>query len=78
MVRDNLEARYREILCSYIEESNEDALYQGQKFSRHAIQNQISPEEIINLHCKVLKDLFSDIPKEILASFDFLLEVMMD
>jgi phosphoserine phosphatase RsbU/P len=76
--KDILESRYRDILSSYLKDSNEIALYRGQKFSRNAIENQISPEEIINLHCKVLKDLFPDIPQEVIASFDFLLEVMMD
>lgn len=76
--KDTLESRYRGILRSYLKESTEIALYRGQKFSRNAIEHQISPEEIINLHCKVMKDLFPDIPQEVLASFDFLLEVMMD
>ena len=76
--KDVLESRYRGILRSYLKESTEAALYQGQKFSRNAIENQISPEEIINLHCKVMKDLVPDIPKEVLTSFEFLLEVMMD
>ncbi|MGG1398086.1 PP2C family protein-serine/threonine phosphatase [Bacillus salipaludis] len=73
-----LEASYREMLRRYIEESSEVALYQGQMFSRKSIEHKVSPEEIINIHCKVLKDLFPDIQKEILSSFDFLMEFMMD
>ncbi|MBU8880530.1 PP2C family protein-serine/threonine phosphatase [Bacillus sp. FJAT-29790] len=76
--KDVLEASYREILRSYLKESSETALYQGQKFSRKSIEHQIPPEEIISLHCKVLKELFPDIQKEVLSSFDFLLEFMMD
>ncbi|MED4400584.1 PP2C family protein-serine/threonine phosphatase [Metabacillus fastidiosus] len=76
--KDSLESDYREILRSYLKESNEIALYRGQKFSRESIKQQISPEEIISLHCRVLQDLFPDIQKEVLSSFDFLLEVMMD
>jgi phosphoserine phosphatase RsbU/P len=76
--KEILEARYREMLQIYIEESCEAALYQGQKFSRRSIAQNVSPEEIINIHCKVLKDLFPDIQQEILASFDFLMEFMMD
>jgi phosphoserine phosphatase RsbU/P len=73
-----LESSYREILRRYIEESSETALYQGQMFSRKSIIQQISPEEIISIHCKVLKDLFPDIREEILVSFDFLIEFMMN
>lgn len=73
-----LESSYRELLRSYLKESSETALYQGQKFSRKSIEQQISPEEIISIHCKVLKELFPVIPKEILSSFDFLIEFMMD
>ncbi|MDF2792141.1 MAG: phosphoserine phosphatase, partial [Neobacillus sp.] len=73
-----LESSYREILLRYIEESSEAALYQGQMFSRKSITQQISPEEIISIHCKVLKDLFPDIREEILVSFDFLIEFMMN
>ncbi|MBI0579536.1 PP2C family protein-serine/threonine phosphatase [Neobacillus cucumis] len=73
-----LEASYREMLRRYIEESSEVALYQGQMFSRKSIEHKVSPEEIINIHRKVLKDLFPDIQKEILSSFDFLMEFMMD
>src|SRR6478672_7989709 len=73
-----LESSYRELLRSYLEESSETALYQGQRFSRKSIEHQVSPEEIISIHCKVLKELFPAIPKEILSSFDFLIEFMMD
>jgi len=73
-----LESSYREILRRYIEESSETALYQGQMFSRKSIEQQVPPEEIISIHCKVLKDLFPDINDEILTSFDFLIEFMMN
>ncbi|MGX9135944.1 SpoIIE family protein phosphatase [Rummeliibacillus sp. JY-2-4R] len=73
-----LESSYRELLRKYIEESSEAALYQGQMFSRKFIKQQISPEEIISIHREVLKNLFPDIGKEVLASFDFLIEFMMN
>ncbi|MBM7652242.1 PP2C family protein-serine/threonine phosphatase [Neobacillus cucumis] len=73
-----LESSYREILRRYLKESSEAALYQGQMFSRKSIKQQVSPEEIISIHCKALKDLFPDISEDILASFDFLIEFMMN
>lgn len=73
-----LESSYRELLQRYLEDSSETALYQGQMFSRKSLEHQISPEEIISMHYRVLKDLFPDIPQEVLSSFDFLIEFMMD
>ncbi|WHY03563.1 PP2C family protein-serine/threonine phosphatase [Neobacillus sp. DY30] len=73
-----LESSYREILRRYIEECSEASLYQAQMFSRKSIKQQIPPEEIISIHCKVLKDIFPDIREEILSSFDFLIEFMMN
>lgn len=74
---DTLEAKYREILNNYLNELTETALYQGQKFSRKSIEQQIPPEEIISMHRKVLQELFPDIQRDVLTSLDFLLEVMM-
>lgn len=71
-------SRYRHLLRSYLKESSEKALYQAQLFSRKSILQQISPEEIISLHSDALKEIFPNIQKEVLLSFDFLLEVMMD
>lgn len=75
--KDVIESKYQELLSHYLNELTETALYQGQKFSRKAIAEQIPPEEIISLHRKVLQDLFPDVDQEVLNSLDFLLEVMM-
>lgn len=75
--RDFLETKYRELLRNYINEQTETALYQGQKLSRKTIEHQIPPEEIISTHRKVLQELYPDVKNEVLASLDFLLEVMM-
>ena len=71
-------SRYLHLLRSYLKESSEKALYQAQLFSRKSILQQISPEEIISLHSEALKEIFPDIQEEVLLSFDFLLEVMVD
>lgn len=75
--KEVIETKYQEILSHYMQELTETALYQGQKFSRKAIEEQVPPEEIISLHRKVLQDLFPDIQQDVLHSLDFLLEVMM-
>ncbi|KZN96119.1 phosphoserine phosphatase [Aeribacillus pallidus] len=74
---DDIQMKYKEMLANYIQELTEQALYEGQRFSWKAIEHKIPPEEIINIHLKVLKELLPDIPKKILDSFDFLLEVMV-
>ena len=71
-------SRYRHLLRSYLKESSEKALYQAQLFSRKSILQQIYPEEIISLHSEALKEIFPDLQEEVLLSFDFLLEVMVD
>ncbi|WP_078543048.1 PP2C family protein-serine/threonine phosphatase [Litchfieldia alkalitelluris] len=75
--REGMEKRYSQILSNYLTERDEQALYQGQKFSRKAIEQVIPPEEIVNLHRKTLKKLIPDLPQEVVLSLDFLLEVMM-
>ncbi|MFL6559968.1 MAG: PP2C family protein-serine/threonine phosphatase [Bacillus sp. (in: firmicutes)] len=75
---DIFKSRYRHLLRSYLKESSEKALYQAQLFGRKSIIQQISPEVIISLHSEALKEIFPDIQEEVLLSFDFLLEVMID
>ncbi|USK34139.1 PP2C family protein-serine/threonine phosphatase [Bacillus sp. F19] len=75
--KEVIESKYQEILSRYMQELTETALYQGQKFSRKAIEEQVPPEEIISLHRKVLQGLFPDVDQDVLHSLDFLLEVMM-
>ncbi|WP_409291099.1 PP2C family protein-serine/threonine phosphatase [Peribacillus sp. SCS-37] len=75
--RENLEEKYREALFNYLKEQSEQALYQGQKYSRKTIEHKISPEEIISFHKSTLMEAYEDLPEEVVHSLDFLLEVMM-
>lgn len=75
--REVMEAKYRDILLKYIREQSESTLYLGQKFSRKAIENKITPEEIISLHKYLLQEMYSDIPDYVVHSFDILLEIML-
>lgn len=65
------------MLANYLDVQSEQALYQGQKFSRKAIENHLSPEEIIILHKSVLESLEPVPSEKVIVSFDILLEVMM-
>lgn len=75
--RESMAEKYRKILIEYLREQSEKTLYQGQKFSRKSIEEQVPPEEIVSLHKSLLLELFPDTTKEILDSFDILLEVMV-
>ncbi|KAB7704811.1 SpoIIE family protein phosphatase [Bacillus aerolatus] len=75
--RDVMHEKYKEILESYMEDQNEQALYLSQKFSRKSIEYKISPEEIISIHKTALMELEAERSDSVMPSFDILLEVMM-
>ncbi|MRX72085.1 SpoIIE family protein phosphatase [Bacillus lacus] len=76
-LREVIETKYRELLTNYMNELTETALYQGQKFSRKTLEQQVPPEEIVSIHRKVLQELIPDVDENVLNSLDFLLEVMI-
>ncbi|WP_243388353.1 PP2C family protein-serine/threonine phosphatase [Bacillus kexueae] len=68
---------YKKLVEDFIEQKTEETLYEGQKFSRHVIEQQIAPDEIVSMHKKVMEELFPSLPSSVFHSFDFLLEVMI-
>ncbi|MFG6150409.1 PP2C family protein-serine/threonine phosphatase [Halobacillus sp. B23F22_1] len=68
---------YKELMRQYIETKDEQALYQAEQFSKYSMQQNISPEEIINVHIESLQDIYPDMPDYIQSSLDFLLETMI-
>ncbi|WP_082235562.1 PP2C family protein-serine/threonine phosphatase [Halobacillus massiliensis] len=68
---------YKELMHQYIKTQDEQALYQAEQFSKHSMQQNISPEEIINVHIESLQQLYPDMPEYIQSSMDFLLETMI-
>ncbi|WP_243292536.1 PP2C family protein-serine/threonine phosphatase [Bacillus sp. FJAT-47783] len=70
-------AIYKDLVSSYIDNRTEEALYEGQKFSRHIIEHQIPPDEIVSMHKKITEELFPNLPPSLFHSLDFLLEVMI-
>ncbi|TDQ36719.1 PP2C family protein-serine/threonine phosphatase [Aureibacillus halotolerans] len=76
-MRDLVQQKYKEILIHYLQKQDEQTLYKGQELSRKAIEQRISPEEIVSLHVGVLEEIYPDVPEEIRKSFDVLLEVMI-
>ncbi|MBM7644678.1 sigma-B regulation protein RsbU (phosphoserine phosphatase) [Scopulibacillus daqui] len=78
MDSQSLYKKYEEILLNYLENRNERALYKAQQFGRKMIEQNISPEEVVSMHVKVLSRTMPNLDKETLDAFDFLLEVMVD
>ncbi|WP_053217405.1 PP2C family protein-serine/threonine phosphatase [Virgibacillus senegalensis] len=70
-------SNYRDLLKQYITTQDETALYQAEQFSKLSMQQNISPEEIINVHIQALQDLYPDLPEGIESSMNFLLEAMI-
>ncbi|UOR10315.1 PP2C family protein-serine/threonine phosphatase [Halobacillus amylolyticus] len=68
---------YKELMQEYIKTKDEQALYQAEQFSKHSMQHNISPEEIVNVHIESLQDLYPNMPEYIQSSLNFLLETMI-
>lgn len=49
------EGKYRDILIQYLEHQDEEILYTCEKLSREAMEERVSPEEIVHLHRSVLE-----------------------
>ncbi len=68
---------YKELMQEYIKTKDEQSLYQAEQFSKQSMQQNISPEEIINVHIEALQDLYPNMPEYIQSSLSFLLETMI-
>ncbi|ADH98072.1 PP2C family protein-serine/threonine phosphatase [Salisediminibacterium selenitireducens] len=68
---------YKEMLTSYLDTKNEQALYHAQQFSKEMMEKDMSPEETVSLHLSVFQELATELPEEVVDSFDLLLEVMV-
>ncbi|MFA1822565.1 PP2C family protein-serine/threonine phosphatase [Virgibacillus oceani] len=68
---------YKDLLRSYIETQDERSLYGVEQVSKALIQNNILPEEIVNLHMRAMEDIYPDLTKDYKHSLNFLLEAMI-
>lgn len=69
--------QYLQLLLDYIETNDDEILSDCQTFSTEAIEDNVSPEEIVQLHVNIM-DQEQDLTKaQIICSFDVLLEVMI-
>ncbi|OLO36487.1 phosphoserine phosphatase [Alkalihalophilus pseudofirmus] len=72
-----LQSDYKDLLRGFLENKSEQDLYGAQQYSKRLLENQISPEDMVSLHCEVLEEMFEEISPEIKESFSVLLEVMV-
>ncbi|EUJ30768.1 RsbU protein [Listeria floridensis FSL S10-1187] len=76
-MNEQFEAKYNEILMNYLEHQDEEILYNCEKLTKEAMENNIPPEEIVNIHRSSLEKYDADMPDYIKKSFDVLLETMV-
>lgn len=74
----SLSLRYKEILADYLESGQEAHLYRVNQFGKELINQGISPETVVEMHLKALKEINKDTgayPKNVIdESFRFLIE----
>src|SRR5690625_5173661 len=70
-------ASYKSLLKQYIDSLDEKALYRAEQVSKEFIKNNISPEEIVNIHNQALAELYPDLNEGVHHSMNFLLETMI-
>lgn len=71
------ELMYTRILRGYLEGKSEDQLYLAQQFGKWLLSKNISPEEVIDMHGRLLEAL-GDVPLYVRDSFQILTEVMIE
>jgi len=76
-VSEQKKQQYLQLLLDYVQTNDDAILSSCQTFSTEAIEDNVSPEEIVQLHVNIM-DQEQDLTKEqIIRSFDVLLEVMI-
>lgn len=77
MMDMDLQKQYERLLTAYIHDQREDYLYGAQQLSKWIMEQHIPPEEVVNFHISTIKKLLPNLPPEVKASFDILIEVMI-
>ncbi|GAA0501644.1 phosphoserine phosphatase RsbU [Salinibacillus aidingensis] len=69
--------KYKNLLKNYLQSKDETALYRADQFSKQSLQQEISPDEIVQIHIDAMQDLYPDLPEDMRLSLHFLLETMI-
>ena len=73
----HLKKLYQKLLASYISSKKEDHLYSVQQLSKWFLEKRIPPDEVVNMHVNAMKEQYPDMPDDLKASFDLLIEIMI-
>ena len=73
----SMEAEYAQILRNYLDRRGEDELYLAQKLGKWLLRQEVSPEELIDLHRRALEGV-TEVPESVRASFRVLMEMMIE
>jgi len=76
-VSDQKKQQYQQLLVDYVNTGNDEFLSACQTYSTEAIEDNVSPEEIVQLHQEIVDNEQSLDKSQIISSFDVLLEVMI-
>ena len=68
---------YQQLLLEYVNTSNDDILSNCQTYSNEAIEDNVSPEEIVQLHLEIIRNQNDLTKQQIVSSFDVLIEVII-
>lgn len=69
--------QYLQLLLDYVQTNDDAILSSCQTFSTEAIEDNVSPEEIVQLHVNIMEQEQELTKEQIIRSFDVLLEVMI-
>ncbi len=69
--------QYLQLLLDYVQTNDDAILSSCQTFSTEAIEDNVSPEEIVQLHVNIMEQKQELTKEQIIRSFDVLLEVMI-
>ncbi|ARB40255.1 PP2C family protein-serine/threonine phosphatase [Mammaliicoccus sciuri] len=69
--------QYLQLLLDYVQTNDDAILSSCQTFSTEAIEDNVSPEEIVQLHVNIMEQEPELTKEQIIRSFDVLLEVMI-
>ena len=69
---------YKELMKRYMETRDEQSLYEVEQASKSFIQNNILPDEIVNMHIQALEELYPSLSEDIQYSMNFLLVACSD
>ncbi|RIO73934.1 serine/threonine protein phosphatase [Mammaliicoccus sciuri] len=69
--------QYLQLLLDYVQTNDDAILSSCQTFSTEAIEDNVSPEEIVQLHVNIMEQEPELTKEQIIRSFDVLVEVMI-